>query len=56
MNSRLDKDFEKLINDYDEEQENLDIYGRERWEIDLDKYIDEKYFKFTIPSISDTKH
>lgn len=56
MSNRLDRDFEKLINEYDKEQENLNSYNPEQWEIDLDKYIDERYFKFTVPSILDSEH
>jgi hypothetical protein len=55
MNSGLDRDFEKFIDEYDEEQENSDLCNPKQWEIDLDKYIDEEYFRFIIPSISNTK-
>lgn len=54
MNSRLNKIFEKLIDDYDEEQKNQELHSSEQLEVNLNKYIDERYFKFVIPSISNT--
>lgn len=54
MDSRLNKIFEKLIDDYDEEQKNQELHSPEQLEVNLNKYIDERYFKFVIPSISNT--
>ena len=54
MRSGIDMDFKRFIDECDEEQD-LNLNEQEQWEIDLNKHVDETYFKFTVPSILDIK-